>query len=370
MTIALPAKPKDVNVTSSEVVEFVNAGGSAPARFIDGATAPQPSHLPTTVDRQEIHGTSVQSRLLAQALRMTVRPVITMWAKASSLPWPMRFLDGVSARIHPPIEGTRSHTILLDNCSAQWLKADGADGDRVVLYLHGGGFLFCGVGTHQRLVSRISAAAQAPVLMVDYRMLPTHGISDAVTDGVNGYRWLLAKGYRPDQIVIAGDSAGGYLSFMIPLAIRQQGLPGPAGIVALSPLTEIDPTRKTEHRNAGRDAMLPSNALDELARISDRVDSRSGSARMRDRICPVDSDLRGMPPVLIQVGSHELLLPDSELMADRLAEAGVQCELQVWRHQVHVFQAAADLVPEAQRAIEEIAYFIRTVTPEPLSVVR
>ncbi|MFD4180152.1 alpha/beta hydrolase, partial [Rhodococcus sp. NPDC058514] len=355
-------------MTSSEVVEFVGAGdrefGSTAARFIEGAAAPQPRHLPTTVDRQDIRGTSVQSRLLAQALRMTVRPVISLWSKASALPWPMKYLDDVSARMHPPIEGTRSHTVLLDNCSAQWVKADGADGDRVVLYLHGGGFLFCGIGTHQRLVSRISASAQAPVLMVDYRMLPAHSISDAVDDGVNGYRWLLDKGYRPDQIVIAGDSAGGYLSFMIPLAIREQGLPGPAGIVALSPLTEMDPARKTEHRNAGRDAMLPSNALDELARISGRRDSRSGSSRDQSRMCPVDSDLRGLPPVLIQVGSHELLLPDSELMADRLAEAGVPCELQVWRRQVHVFQAAADLVPEAQRAIEEIAYFIRTATPE------
>jgi acetyl esterase/lipase len=361
-------------VTSSEVVEFVNAGdrefGSVRARFVDGAVAPQPGHLPTTVDRQEIHGTSMQSRVLAQALRMTVRPVISMWAKASALPWPLKFLDDMGALMHPPIEGTRSHTILLDNCSAQWVEADGADSDRVVLYLHGGGFMFCGVGTHQRLVSRISSAAQAPVLMVDYRMLPTHSIGEAVDDGVNGYRWLLAKGYRPDQIVIAGDSAGGYLSFMIPLALREQGLPGPAGIVALSPLTEMDPARKTEHPNAGRDAMLPSHALDELARISDRADSRSGSLRDRSRLCPVDSDLRGLPPVLIQVGSHELLLPDSELMADRLAEAGVPCELQVWRRQVHVFQAAADVVPEAQRAIDEIAYFVKTATREPLSLVR
>lgn len=361
-------------MTSNEVVEFVNVGdrefGAAAVPFTGGAATPFPGHLPTTVDRHDIRSTSMQSHLLAHTLRMTVRPVISMWAKASALPWPMKFLDDVSARVHPPIEGTRSHTILLDHCNAQWLRADGADDDRVVLYLHGGGFMFCGVGTHQRLVSRISAAAQAPVLMVDYRMLPDHSISDAVDDGVDGYRWLLAKGYRPDQIVIAGDSAGGYLSFMVPLAIRAQGLPGPAGIVALSPLTEMDPVRKTGHRNAGRDAMLPSNALDELARISGLRDSRSASTRDRLRLCPVDSDLRGLPPVLIQVGSHELLLPDSELMADRLAEAGVPCELQVWRHQVHVFQAAADLVPEAQRAIEEVAYFIRTATPEPASAAR
>ncbi|NLE81495.1 MAG: alpha/beta hydrolase [Rhodococcus sp.] len=337
--------------------------------------AQQHGHLPTAVDRQEIRSTSVQSHILANTLRLTVRPVISLWAKASTLPWPMKVVDYVTTRVHPPLDGTRIHTILLDRCRAHWVETDntggpvGPDGEHVVLYLRGGAFLLPGVGTHRRLVSRISASAGAPVLMVDYRTLPDHSICDAVDDGVSGYRWLLAEGYRPDQIVIAGDSAGGYLSFMVSLALRDQGLPGPAGIVALSPLTEMDPTRKTEHRNSDRDAMLPVHALDTLSRISDRVDSQSSSARP-ERICPIDNDLRGLPPVLIQVGSHELLLPDSELMADRLAEAGVPCELQVWRRQVHVFQAAADIVPEGQRAIDEIAYFIRAAKPQPLRAVR
>lgn len=340
--------------------------------------AEQCGHLPTVVDRQEIRSTSMQSHILANTLRLTIRPVISLWAKASTLPWPMKAVDYVSTRVHPPLDGTRIQTILLDRCRAHWVETDdtggrggpsGPGGDRVVLYMRGGGFLLPGVGTHRRLVSRISASAAAPVLMVDYRTLPDHSICDAVDDGVSGYRWLLAEGYRPDQIVIAGDSAGGYLSFMIPLALRDQGLPGPAGIVALSPLTEMDPVRKTEHRNSDRDAMFPVHALDTLSRISDRVDSRPGPVRP-ERICPVDNDLRGFPPVLIQVGSHELLLPDSELMADRLAEAGVPCELQVWRRQVHVFQAAADLVPEGQRAIDEIGYFVRTAKPQPLRAVR
>ncbi|MFC4606192.1 alpha/beta hydrolase [Rhodococcus kronopolitis] len=346
----------------SEVVEF-NITGDMTVESIRTHSAP------LTVDRQEMRGTSPQSRLLAQSLRMTVRPVLATWARASALPWPFGLLDAVSARLHPPIEGTRSHTVLLDNCRAQWVRAEGISDDRVVLYLHGGGFLACGIGTHQRLASRISAAAEAPVLMADYRMLPDHSIDDAVADGVDAYRWLLGRGYRADQIVIAGDSAGGYLSFMVPLALREQGLPGPAGIVALSPLTDMDPTRKVAHRNAGRDPMLPRQALDELARISNRTDARSGSTRTQPRVCPIDADLHGLPPVLIQVGSHELLLPDSELIADRLAEAGVPCELQVWRHQVHVFQVASDLVPEAQRAIDEIGYFIKTRTPA-LTVVR
>lgn len=324
---------------------------------------------PTTVDRQQMPGTSLQSRLLAQTLRMTVRPVLGVWARTTSLPWPLEIVEAVGNRFNQPITGTRMHDVLLDHCRARWIDASGKSRDdrtRVILYLHGGAFLACGIGTHLRLVSQISAAAQTPALMVDYRMLPDHTISDAVDDCVDAYRLLLARGYRGDQIVIAGDSAGGYLSFAVPLEIRRLGLPSPAGIVAMSPLTEMSPHRKTDHPGAGNCALFPRAAVHRLTRISARADRRAA----HDRLCPLDSDLRGLPRTLIQVGSHEMLRSDSELMADRLAAAGVPCELQVWRRQVHAFQAAADLVPEARRAVDEIGTFIRTTVPDRLSVVR
>ncbi len=324
---------------------------------------------PTAVDRQQMPGTSLQSRLLAQALRVTVRPVLGVWARTNALPWPFEIVEAVGSRFNQPVAGTRVQNLLLDNCRARWIDASGKPADdrsRVILYLHGGAFLACGIGTHQRLVSQISAAAQAPALMVDYRMLPDHTISDAINDCVDAYRHLLARGYRGDQIVIAGDSAGGYLSFAVPLAIRSLGLPTPAGIAAMSPLTEMSPHRKTEHPGAGNCALFPKAAVHQLTKISARADRRAA----HERLCPLDSDLRGLPRTLIQVGSHEMLRSDSELMADRLAEAGVPCELQVWRRQVHAFQAAADLVPEARRAVEEIGVFVRTAVPDRLTVVR
>lgn len=321
-------------------------------------------HRPTLVHRRHFPGTSVQARLLSRSVRMTLRPVLSLWARASALPWPADLIDSVG-NLLPPIDGTRCRPAQLPNCEGLWVEAPDVGSDRVVLYLHGGAFLCCGVRTHRRLVSRISAEAQAPVLMVDYRMLPAHSIDDAIDDSVDGYRALLAAGWRPEQIVIAGDSAGGYLSFMVPLRLRDEGLPAPAAVVALSPLTELDPGRKLAHPNADRCALLPVSAAAELFRLARHIEARKATdPGAQARMCPVDHDLRGMPRTLIQVGSDELLLPDAEVMAERLAAAGSECDLQIWEQQLHGFQSAADLLPESRRAITEIGLFIRHAVPD------
>ncbi|WP_349536298.1 alpha/beta hydrolase [Rhodococcus rhodochrous] len=319
---------------------------------------PRPPHSPdrsAPVRRRDFPGSSRQSKLLAQAIRMSVRPLLGLWGRSTTLPWPTGLLDAAGALL-PAIDGTVCAPVQLPNCTGSWVEGPRTGFDRVMLYLHGGGFLCGGMRSHLRLVSRISDAGRTPVLMVDYRMLPKHSIDDAVDDGVEGYLFLLAAGYRPDQIVIAGDSAGGYLAFMVSLALRDRGVPVPGAIVALSPLTELDPARKLGHSNAAHCALLPGNALEALAGLA-------GRRQESGRICPADADLSGMPPTLIQVGSHELFLVDAESMADRLADAGIACELQVWDRQVHVFQAAADLLPEGVRAIGEIGRFVRSAVP-------
>ncbi|WP_240482978.1 alpha/beta hydrolase [Rhodococcus opacus] len=230
----------------------------------------------------------------------------------------------------------------------------------MVLYLHGGGFLTCGLNTHRRLVSRISASAGAAVLSVGYRMMPRHPIRDAIADGVDGYRWLLGQGFDAEKIVIAGDSAGGYLTFMTALTLADLHLPCPAGLVALSPLTDMDPTGKLAHPGADRCPVFPRSVLTTFAGLPDQGARRRPTGK--PRISPVDCILAGLPPVLIQVGSTEMLYPDAELMAERLAAAGVPVTLEVWDRQVHVFQAAADLIPEADHAIRQIGNFIRTAT--------
>lgn len=321
---------------------------------------PRPAHL--VVERRL--GASRRSQALACAIRLTVRPMLGVYARYSWLPWPYRLVDWSALGLRP-LRGTRRHRVRLDGCPAEWLRGPGVRSGRYLLYLHGGAFVCCGLRTHRRMVSRISSAADASVLAVEYRMLPRHPISTAVADGMHGYRWLLDHGVACEHIVLAGDSAGGTLAFLVGLAAAEQGLPPPAGIVALSPLTDFDATVKLAHPNARRDPLFAPGVLPVINELADRasarllVDGAPGTP-----VSPVAGDLELLPPTLIQVGSTEVLLPDAELMGRRLAAAGVPCRLQVWDRQPHVFQAAADLVPEARAAIAEIGEFVRTAAPE------
>ena len=132
-----------------------------------------------------------------------------------------------------------------------------ADGKRsVMLYMHGGAFLTCGVNTHGRLVTALSKFADSPVLVVNYRMIPKHSIGQALDDCYDAYKWLRLKGYEPDQIVLAGDSAGGYLSLALAERLQLEG-ELPAAVVTMSPLFEIDNEGRAQHPNIRTDAMFP-----------------------------------------------------------------------------------------------------------------
>lgn len=315
--------------------------------------------VPRPVLRREIAGVSIPSQALTFSVRSTVKPVIDAWARAPHLPWPTGVVDRLAFPLKP-VPGTHRHAVRLPSCRAEFLAAPGADGSTAILYLHGGAFLVCGLTTHRQMVSRISSAAGAPVLSVAYRMLPGHPIESAVEDGIEGLRWLIAHGYPAERIVVAGDSAGGFLTFQVTLEALRLGLGRPAGNVALSPLTDLDTRGKLAHPNSYRCALFPRRAVPALADVIARIDAAADGPGPR-AVSPVDADLTAMPPTLIQTGSEEMTYVDAELMAARLAGAGVHCELQVWERQVHVFQAAAGIVPEAGRAVASIGVFVRSL---------
>ncbi|WP_068158924.1 alpha/beta hydrolase [Rhodococcus phenolicus] len=312
---------------------------------------------------REFAGVSLPSRLLSESVRRTVRPAIDAWALAPALPWPATLVERLAFPL-AQVPGTRRRAVRLPSCAAEYLSGPGVDpavpGGPTILYLHGGAFLCCGLGTHRQMVSRISAATGAPVLNVGYRLLPGHPIRDSVEDGVAGLRWLLDQGRPIERIVLAGDSAGGFLAFAVALESLRLGLGRPAGIVALSPLTDLDPHGKLDHSNSRHCALFPRRAVPALTSLIDRVDAARGGGHAPVG-SPVDADLTGMPPTLIQTGSHEMTFADAELMAQRLGAAGVPCELQIWERQVHVFQAASAVVPEGARAVAEIGAFVRTL---------
>lgn len=244
-------------------------------------------------------------------------------------------------------------------CAAEWVHGAGVprDSRKVILYFHGGGFIACGLRSHRRMIARISAAAGMPALSVAYRKPPRVPIETSIQDCVDAYRWLLAHGYDADDIVIAGDSAGGYFAFATPIHALREGLPRPAGIAALSPFADLDADAKTAHENAALDPYIPVGRLHELVLLC-----FPGVEPTDPWLCPASADLRGLPQTLIQVGSVEVLRGDAELMAARLGAADVPCTLQIWEGQIHVFQIFADMSREGLAAIKEIGDFARRVT--------
>ena len=185
------------------------------------------THLSLAAEPQFFRGASVQSRLLGFGLRHSVRPLLGLWAHLPFDLFPPNVIDHI-ARLLPVHAGTTWRTIDLSDCKSEWLQAKGVDdlthgNAGAILYFHGGAFLTCGLNTHRRLVSRISYAAEQPVLNVGYRQMPYEPITESVGDGVDGFRWLLEQGYKAENITIAGDSAGGYLAFSVARAVMDKG---------------------------------------------------------------------------------------------------------------------------------------------------
>jgi acetyl esterase/lipase len=310
-------------------------------------------------------GPSVAGRLFALGAMLTIKPTLVIGSHAPRLPWPWGLLD-FAARVMRPAPGTVRATIALPNCTAQLVRAAGvlpADGKRrVILYMHGGAFLTCGVNTHGRLVTALSKFADSPVLVVNYRMIPKHSIGQAMDDCQDAYHWLRLKGYEPDQIVLAGDSAGGYLSLALAEKLHDEG-ELPAAVVTMSPLFEIDNQHRAQHPNIHSDAMFPPKAFTALVDLVEASAKRHVVDGEPERVYePLDHIEPGLPRTLIHVSGSEVLLNDARKAAHMLAAAGVPVEVRVWPGQMHVFQLAAPAVKEATRSLRQIGEYIREVT--------
>ncbi len=310
-------------------------------------------------------GPSLPARLVSLGTRLTMWPTLAVLSHVPHLPWPFGMVDFV-ARALLPSPGTVRATVGLPNASAQLVRAPGvlpADGRRrVVLYLHGGAFLTCGVNSHSRISVALSKFADSPVLVVDYRLIPKHTIGMAIDDCYDGYQWLRLRGYEPDQIVLAGDSAGGYLALALAQRLQAEG-ETPAALVAISPLLQLEKDPKLTHPNAYTDSMFPPKAFDALVALVARAAAKNVvDGEPEDVYEPLDHIEPGLPQTLIHVSGSEVLLHDARLAARRLAAAGVPTEVRVWPGQIHDFQLAAPLIPEATRSLRQIGKYIREAT--------
>jgi acetyl esterase/lipase len=236
---------------------------------------------------------------------------------------------------------------------AEWIVAPGADPDRVILYLHGGGYVMGSINTHRAMVARISRAAKAKALALDYRLAPEHPFPAAVEDATAAYRWLLAQGYKPNKIVIAGDSAGGGLTLATLLALRDAQTPLPAAAVPISAWSDMEGTGASMKTRASRDPMVANGSLFDMAKayVGD-------GDRKNPLASPLHGDYRGIPPMLMHVGDAEILLDDSTRVAEKAKAAGVKVDLEVWPDMVHVWHVYAKILPEGQQAIDRIGQYV------------
>ncbi|CRZ18346.1 alpha/beta hydrolase [Mycolicibacterium neworleansense] len=344
-------------MTAPSKVSRSHHAGIGPARAYRGRRFPVSDGAPVEVVED---GPSLAGRLASLAAMLTIKPTLAIGSQVPHLPWPFGLVN-FAARLLRPAPGTIKATIALPHCTAQLVRADGvlpADGKRsVILYLHGGAFLACGANTHSGIVTALSGYADSPVLVVDYRMVPKHSVGTALDDCYDAYQWLRLTGYQPDQIVLAGDSAGGYLS----LALAERLLDEdevPAALVTMSPLFEIDNESRANHPNMHSDAMFPAKAFDALVELIEAAAKRKGEHVYE----PLDHVEPGLPRTLIHASGSEVLLSDARKAAHMLAAAGVPVELRIWPGQMHVFQLASPLVSEAKRSLRQIGEYIREAT--------
>jgi monoterpene epsilon-lactone hydrolase len=258
---------------------------------------------------------------------------------------------------HEMITVTSTSSAQAVSVPALLIAAKGVDDARVILYLHGGGYCLGSILTHRDFAQQISAACGARVLLIDYRRAPEHPFPAALEDALTAYRWLLAEGIDPTRMSIIGDSAGGGLAAATLVALRDGGERLPGTTVLLSPWLDLALTGESLVTKADEDFMLMPAQLQEFASVYVGDD-----AARNPLISPLYADLSGLPPMLIQVGSTEILLDDAARFAAKAEAAGVEMKLDVWNDMIHVWQGFAGIMPEAKEAVMQIGTFVREYT--------
>jgi len=310
---------------------------------------------------------SPRSARASRNLRRTMYPIVAGWRPTRrGIAIGRRAFERVA--FTRMVRGTTVAPRTFGGVAVEWTVAprarDVVAHSRVVLYLHGGGYLVGSPRTHRNLTSRLSHVLATPVASVDYRMAPEVSIRESFADCVAAYRALLDDGYPPEGIVVAGDSAGGGLAAGVALAAASAGLPVPAALVLLSPWLDLANTASTRQTNYATEAFIGGTVLD---RISHAL-LPNAESRHDWRVSPFhapDELLRQLPPTLVQVGTAEVLAGDGIEFAHRIAAAGGTVELEEFEGQGHVV-AMWTGIPEARRALKEIARWVKTSLPTGL----
>jgi epsilon-lactone hydrolase len=262
-------------------------------------------------------------------------------------------LDSLAA-FFPVPDGTEVEPAKLGGVNGEWVRARRARRDTALLYLHGGGYVVGSPASHRHLVAAIGEASGLSVFTPDYRMGPEVPFPGAVEDAVAAYKGLLDFGIAPSHLAIAGDSAGGGLTIATLVALLDRKIPLPAAAVALSPWVDLSAGGESHRARAKRDPMVSKDGLDKMAAAY-----LGGADPKTPLASPLFADLKGLPPLLIQVGTEEALYDDSVGLKARAEEAGVEVSMESWGGMVHVWHIFHPILGEGRDAIQRIASFLK-----------
>jgi epsilon-lactone hydrolase len=293
---------------------------------------------------------------------MSARGIDTVRAHLAKIPPATTFAEkraqyDRAERVFPTPADVAITRVQVPVVAAEWLEPPAARDGAAIVYLHGGGYVIGSPRSHRHLAAAIARSARAATLLPDYRLAPEHPFPAAVDDAVAAYCWLLDRGHAPARTVLAGDSAGGGLTVATLLALRERGLPLAAAGVCISPWIDLTGGGASYGTKAASDPIVTRDGVMEMARAY--VGQHDARAPL---VSPLFADLTGLPPLLIQVGSEEVLLDDAVALAQRAEAAGVEVALETWPDMIHVWHWFLPMLDEAQAAIDRIGDFIRVRT--------
>jgi epsilon-lactone hydrolase len=307
-------------------------------------------------DHQDTAPVTPKPSLRARVLTRFVRLVVKHWARGSPAAVVRRArrvfgYPSVLNFVHS--HGVKIQRVETDQVRGEWIAATSSQSsDRVLLYLHGGGYVSCSSRTHRPVTTALARMAQCSVFSLDYRLAPEHPFPAAVDDAVAAFLWLVQNGVAPQKIALAGDSAGGGLVIAVMLRLRAQGHTLPGCGVCLSPW--VDLTGADKYQNAGSCSMFQAGDVATFAGLY-----LHGAPPQSPEASPIFADLRGLPPLLIHASSTELLLDDAIRLHEKATICGVKSTLSVYPEVPHVWQVFIGIIPEARASMEQIASFLR-----------
>ncbi|MGF1489821.1 MAG: alpha/beta hydrolase [Prochloraceae cyanobacterium] len=253
----------------------------------------------------------------------------------------------------PTPEDAQIEAVNMNGVPGEFVKAFTHKSPSTIIYLHGGGYAIGSLKTHRTLAYNLSKASGFQVLLVDYRLAPEHTFPAAIEDSIKAYRWLLQNGWSADRIGIAGDSAGGGLALATCIALREEKERLPSAIVCISPWTDLEVKGESIHTKASVDPICSKLEIDFFRDLY--VEKKDFSHPLAS---PLYADLRGLPPLLIQVGTEEILLDDSIRLAEGAKQCGVETDLKIWDKMIHVWHLFAPSLSEGRDAISQAANFL------------